>query len=409
MMIRICLNNTLILIIVWEFVLTLPELSSKTVYDATRGDIKTIGFIANSHGKCKPDFIYFLLRHGSRNFGPSTAGKIEAFLKKFNALIEEGSIQLSQEIIWYRDWNKGIYYDDYELVMEGMMEHYMIAKRYKEKFPDLFPSYSISNYSLEATSKMRTIQSAMSFMYGLLQGKGPLGSSMSRLDIQMKGYMPPGIIIKKDEENRLLRFVDCCPKYKKYIKSLQWKEEGDLFDYTKDFDSVVRSVSLSLNFDVTKDDVIALYYLCAAELMSPSQANGSHFCNIFTSNDISVLDYSKDLDKYYKYSYGFKTNYKMSCLLLSDVIDKLNNSNHNHPVLKFAHEETVLPLLTLMGLFDDKKILTHKTKEYYNRKLKTSRVIPFAGNVAFIRYSCQKDVQQRIQVTNWVNYGDQLY
>ena len=380
-------------------VFCIPELSSKTVYDATRGDIRSVKYLmTDNKEECTPNFVYFILRHGSRNFGSSTTEKMKTFLDKFATLIKSGSIKLGPGMMWYENWINGTYYGDYELVAEGMMEHYTIAMRYKEKFPDLFPIYSISNYSVEATSRMRTIQSAMSFMYGLFQYTGPLGSSKSRLDLQMKGYMPSGILIRKDEENRLLRFVDCCPKYLRYINSEEWKKEGDLFDVMHDFDNVVQSVGKFLRFDATKDDVLALYYLCAAELMSPSQAHQSQFCNVFTEQTISVLDYSKDLDKYYKYSYGYKTNYQMSCVLLLDIIDLLNNTDSTTPVLKFAHEETVFPLLSLMGLFDDGKKLTHATKRYTNRKLKTSKIIPFAGNVAFVRFKCPQDRQHRIQV-----------
>ncbi|XP_063690674.1 multiple inositol polyphosphate phosphatase 1-like [Bolinopsis microptera] len=298
---------------------------------------------------------------------------------------------------WYQEWEGGVYYTDYELVVEGMLEHFSIATRYKGKFPTLFPNYSVYNYSLQATTKTRTIQSALSFMDGLLHGTGPLESSPDRLDIVMKGYMPPGMVIEKNDEDRLLRFMDCCPKYEKYIKTLKWKDESNLFDELPLYQSVVQSVSSALKYDATLNDSKALYYLCAAENMSPTQAGHSQFCSVFDEESLDVLDYSKDLEKYHKYSYPYPTTYKMSCLLLSDIIKEMEG-NKNTPVLKFAHEETVMPLLSLLGLFDDGEIMTHKMVDWKNRKMKVSRVTPFAGNVAFVRQSCPGDDEPRIQV-----------
>ena len=377
---------------------SIPELSSKTVYDAVRGDVRDVQTLSNNDGQCKPERLYFLLRHGSRNFGNTITTRINLFLKKFAELVNSGIVTLNSKMEWYKTWEGGIYYKDYELVVEGMYEHYSIASRYKEKFSSLFPNYSVYNYSLQATTKMRTIQSALSFMDGLLNGTGPLESSPDRLNIVMKGYMPPGMIIEKNDEDRLLRFVDCCPKYEKYINTLKWKEEANLFDQLPVYQAVVQSVSSVLNYKASLNDSKALYYLCAAENMSPTQAGHSQFCNVFNQESLDVLDFSKDLEKYYKYSYPYPTTYKMSCLLLNDIIAKMEGDNKT-PVLKFAHEETVMPLLSLLGLFDDGEILTHKMEDWKNRKMKVSRITPFAGNVAFVRHSCPGDKDPRIQVT----------
>ena len=376
---------------------TIPELSSKTVYDAVRGDIRDVETLSNKDGECQPERIYFLLRHGSRNFGNTITNRINLFLKKLTKLVNSGTVTLNSDMEWYKDWEGGVYYKDYELVVEGMLEHFFIATRYKEKFPGLFPNYSVYNYSLQATTKMRTIQSALSFMDGLLHGTGPLESSPDRLNIVMKGYMPPGMVIENNDEDRLLRFVDCCPKYEDYIATLKWKEESNLFDQLPVYKAVVKSVSSALNYDATLNDSKALYYLCAAENMSPSQARHSQFCNVFNEESLDVLDYSKDLEKYYKYSYPYPTTYKMSCLLLNDIIKEME-SDKKIPVLKFAHEETVLPLLSLLGLFDDGEIMTHKMKDWKNRKMKISRITPFAGNVAFVKQSCPGENESRVQV-----------
>jgi len=267
------------------------------------------------------------------------------------------------------------------------LEHYNIGIRFKSKFPTLFPEYFIDNYSLQATYKQRAIQSALSFMYGILQNTGPLKQGSDRLNLSTLGYLPPGIVIKSKHEDKLLRFMDNCPRYTAYINSLKWKEEMYKFEESELYLNAVKDLSVAANMTLNVHTAKALYYLCAIELMSPSQANYSQFCNVISKDVMLVYDYSKDLEKYYEYSYPFPLSSKMSCLLLKDVIQQLNSSS-SKPVLKFAHEETVMPLVTLLGLFNDGEILRHNTTGFLTRKMKISTITPFAGNIAFVRYKC---------------------
>ena len=248
------------------------HLSSKTIYEAVRGDINTV---QPPLPTCQPQQLYFLLRHGSRNFGTATTDRIELFLDELRNNVTKGTVVLPPSLEWFKTWEQGVYYKNYDLVREGMLEHYNIGMRFKLKFPSLFPEYFINNYSLQATYKQRAIQSALSFMQGILQDTGPLKQGSDRLNLSTVGYLPPGIVIKSKSEDKLLRFMDNCPRYTAYIDSLKWKEEMYLFEESEVYLSAMSALSDAANMTLSIHTAKALYYLCAIELMSPSQANYS--------------------------------------------------------------------------------------------------------------------------------------
>lgn len=376
------------------------HLSSKTIYEAVRGDINNVPPPIPS---CQPQQLYFLLRHGSRNFGTTTTDRIELFLDQLRKNVTKGTVVLPPSLDWFKTWKQGVYYKNYDLVREGMLEHYNIGMRFKSRFPSLFPEYFIDNYSLQATYKQRAIQSALAFMYGILQDTGPLKQGSDRLNLSTVGYLPPGILIKSKHEDKLLRFMDNCPRYTAYIDSLKWKDEMFMFEQSEVYLTAMASLSIAANMSLSIHTAKALYYLCAIELMSPSQANYSKFCNVISEEVMLVYDYSKDLEKYYEYSYPFPLSSQMSCLLLKDVIEQLNSSS-SKPVLKFAHEETVMPLVTLLGLYNDGEILKHNTTGFLKRKMKISTITPFAGNIAFVRYKCGNEALIQVIINEKVQH-----
>eukprot|EP00116_Pleurobrachia_bachei_P003946 sb/3464208/ len=367
--------------------------ASKTVYDAFRGDVTDVKF------ECSTDRLFFLARHGSRNFGTKAVPRMRTFLEKLNQAVSQGQVT---SLPWYNTWTPGTYPANYDLVSEGMYEHYTIGKRYFTALPHLFPlPYTPEGYFLRSTTKTRAVQSGLSFMYGVLNGTGPLGpASTARDHIALSGYLPPAINMTKPD--RQLRFMDSCPRYRAYLADEGWKREAQLFEESPDVEGVVKGVSGRLGMELDLNSTKAIYYLCANEMMSPSQTHGSKFCDLLADEDLVVLDFMKDLEKYHKYSYSYPVTYQMSCLLLGHVIETMEDSMDNSPVLMFAHEETVVPLFTLLGLYRDSKPLTHDMPNYKDRIFKTSHIAPFAANIAFVRMNCTAGTRVKILVNEHV-------
>ena len=112
-----------------------------------------------------------------------------------------------------------------------------------------------------------------------------------------------------------------------------------------------------------------------------------------------------------------QTTYKSSRFWCDDLIIQItfnlykNTSrfsreiNYNHYVrfffsapgvsLYFGHAETVLPLLTLLGLFQDDVQLGSDNYLYHKntRRFRTSFITPFATNLALVAYNCEAGTQ----------------
>ena len=70
-------------------------------------------------------------------------------------------------------------------------------------------------------------------------------------------------------------------------------------------------------------------------------------------------------------------------------ISSLFGCRQRRAVFRFAHAETLLPLISVLGLFkDDNQLLGTNFEENRDRKFRTSRIAPFSANVAFVLFDC---------------------
>lgn len=67
-------------------------------------------------------------------------------------------------------------------------------------------------------------------------------------------------------------------------------------------------------------------------------------------------------------------------------------SGQKKAIFRFAHSETFLPLLALLGLFKDAQPLrADNFAEQQNRLFRTSAIGPFSANVFFVLHECDRD------------------
>ena len=117
---------------------------------------------------------------------------------------------------------------------------------------------------------------------------------------------------------------------------------------------------------------------------------------------------------YYQKGYGLALNYHMACPLLSELITVIKEKVSGDPAramevakLRFAHAETIIPLIAILGLFNESNhdmkgdptkvnhtlplCFSEIQEEMEARTWRTSLFASFAGNVAMILYKCGED------------------
>ena len=354
------------------------DFSTHTPYDYARGDITE----AKWSKKIVPTRIYLLARHGSRHLGDDEAIGMNDIIDKI--LSEMG---VEDQPAWLRNWERPKYTEDKHLVPQGMLEHYHLAQRYKQRFPALFPDYYPTRYHVRSTFRIRTSQSASSFMFGLFEGTGPLDKTSTRDNVSTNGFQPVGIYEESRDEDVLLRFMDNCPAYENSPITVNYYSEVNKLQKSGHYKKLILDpISERLGFTLTVEDAENLYNLCTFEHVSPTESNNSSFCEMIPRSAFALFDYEKDLSRYYSSSYPNKLGYELSCVLLQDLLSQFN-SEKPAAALRFAHSETVLPLVTLLGINKDEDIMyTWDKEEFWSRATKLSEVDPFAVNLGFVLF-----------------------
>lgn len=115
------------------------------------------------------------------------------------------------------------------------------------------------------------------------------------------------------------------------------------------------------------------------------------FVQLFTSRELKVLEYANDLRSYYEFGYGSNINRELQCSSVRDMVSHLEFSVDPRVTVYFGQTPSLLLHLTAMGAFQDEKKLTAKSfAKMTQRKWSTSKMSPFAGNFAAIRYSTKQ-------------------
>ncbi|KJE94851.1 hypothetical protein CAOG_05422 [Capsaspora owczarzaki ATCC 30864] len=320
-----------------------------------------------------------LARHGSRY--PTN---IADFTDLDNVLYPiEGQIT-NPALQWLKSWEPPFTLtDEGLLVQRGMQEHYDLAQRLSFAFPDTFRApYSPITYTVQATQVSRAAQSAASFTYGLFEGNGQLEQK----------YSPVAIWSNSMNADFTLRFFDACPAYNTYLDSDASSAESNKYISSAAMKAVAARISATLNvtsFSLTPVQALEIYSMCQYEVAVLNITN--QFCALIDPSDVDTLNYVDDLLTYWQIGYGNTINYNIASPLLQDIISTLVSTSRSPGLaasLRFAHAETVAPLIALLGLYKDGTPLRASASPaaIANRLWRGSSIIPFAANLHFAMY-----------------------
>jgi multiple inositol-polyphosphate phosphatase / 2,3-bisphosphoglycerate 3-phosphatase len=331
----------------------------------------------------------FDVRHGSR---APTSDDIDN-LSKLQAILDAERAKIlhlnSTMFGWMLKWK-----NPFPLALAGELdevgeiEHYHIARRVLADYPDAFASPYVSiAYPIRTTEVPRASRSGNAFGYGLFENKGELGTC------QFKPFYQYSVNKTRDLE---LRFFKVCPKFQSRVlaNTTTYSEKNKVLEaYTP---QIATRLSKVLNWTVSDKTITIMFRACAFEYALNKTRD--QWCSIFTKEEFLIYEYSDDLSFFYESGYGGEgLGYRIACPLLKDMVNKFDakiNFDPDYQIerahLRFAHAETLVPFVTMMGLYNDSYQWKADSPwdRISQRQWRTSIISPFAGNFMLILYNC---------------------
>ncbi|ELP87304.1 multiple inositol polyphosphate phosphatase 1 precursor, putative [Entamoeba invadens IP1] len=276
-----------------------------------------------------------------------------------------------------------------QLCERGEDELLRLGTYYKTMLNSLYKGKGLSLFNVSATAVPRAQDSAVYWMKGF--------SFDEPENLKLIEEKKMNITVAQIEDDMLLYFHKCCQKYIKYKKLPSTKAESKSFMEAAALKISKHFVSQTGLTQITQEETLeataAAFNSAVYEYIVFNKTNG--LLKYFSVQDAEVFEYAKDLETYFTKSVSTALNYKMAIPLLHTILEALRNAmennkeKHKQIVLgnfRFAHAETVTPLMVLLGIKYDKYPLTAKLPLdlKINRQWKMSELSPFSTHLMFV-------------------------
>lgn len=352
--------------------------------------------------RCSPVHLTAVIRHGSRYPTVKNIRRIQSLSELVRREATRGSGGLGGSGTWSRGsgtwlqdlqrWENWYTEDmDGQLVMKGREDLRQLSVRLSLLFPSLLCEENMRRISLRSSSKHRCVSSVEAFQEGL-----------------QRHWRRRELTHQLDDD--LMRFFERCRGYVEGVeKNLTALMEVEKFKHGEEMKTVRRRVEerLGLHQDaLTPDLVEAAFFLCSYELSIKSLH--SSWCFLFDEDDAKVLEYKSDLKQYWMRFHGHVINSLSSCPLFHHVFRTLDRAGRPRrstdappepASILIGHAETLLPLLSLLGLYKDE---TPPTADNYHsqhgRSFRSGLIVPYAANLLFVLYDCQRGPRLQLLV-----------
>uniref|UniRef100_A0A3Q1EQW6 Multiple inositol polyphosphate phosphatase 1 n=1 Tax=Acanthochromis polyacanthus TaxID=80966 RepID=A0A3Q1EQW6_9TELE len=333
--------------------------------------------------QCREIHLTAIIRHGTRYPTTKNVKKMQKLydLVRGSAPAKDSWLRelQTQWTMWYTEDMDG------RLVQKGVNDHRHLAVRLSKLFPSLISEKKLRGGLIKfiTSSKHRCVNSTLSFKAGLTE----------LWTIRDKEF-------EHAVNDALMRFFDQCTRFLEEVdNNPSAMTELDKFREGPEMKRVEEKIAdrLGVEYNLITDDMAeAAFYLCAYEFAIKTV--NSPWCRLFDEVDAQVMEYANDLKQYWKRGYGYDINSKSSCILFHDLFSRLDKAVSENqlgqPVteavtVQIGHAETLLPLLTLLGFFNDSDALTSTNyATQTQRSFRTSHMLPYAANLLFVLYDC---------------------
>jgi len=378
----------------------LNSFSSKTAYrnsdlvEFENGSKDLIG--------CELVHVNTIYRHGTRYPSKKDINKISEIFTKIIKSVSRNNLPKD-----FLNWkNPFSVHTEMELSKVGIQEMSELGKRFRVKFDSIIGNGNmLDRIKIFSTSKNRSKSSALHFLESFLM-KSKSTKSISE-------------IIRLDDNH--LRFFDACPLYtNEVLESATMEREYRQFLKGPQIKAAVSDIQTKWGLqDVPLDgsDLKTLFSMCGYEIatnlsismIQKPQEQTSPLCSLFSHHHFSILEYLYDLKHYWMKAYGHSISKLIGCKLMTPITKQIVEAARKYEqsgpkldsaVLWFSHAETILPLIGLLGLFDQKLPMTAngflqrlKSINHGNRfsVFRTANIVPFSGNLELNLYKCRND------------------
>ncbi|KAJ0179836.1 hypothetical protein K1T71_004427 [Dendrolimus kikuchii] len=384
------INSVTSLYCYWNTGCPYKYFSSKTPYNAIRGDIRDSVVKLTD---CKPVSIWALVRHGKRNPGGANADSMKEAIKirdyVVSSYVNGNSSLCAQDIENLRDMTVDykMFEQPHQLSAEGHQEMLGIGKRLRQAFPNLLAELDQQNYIFRPAFGNWMENSGKSFIKGLGNNNLVLEKAKPDYDI-MAPYAT-------------------CGKYQRDVKTNpEIFEEARKYQESSEYlaakDRIQRR--LGIDNDLTNDNITALYDLCRFSWSGFSN-NISPWCALFTTGDLQVMEYIGDIKHYYKNGYGTPMNELLGQIPMADLLTKFQEAkdgNGKKIVTYFTHATMLDMVYTALKLFKDDKPLVGSPRNQ-DRKWRSSKFSTFAANLIVALNRCNNNGNEEYNVVFYLN------
>ncbi|CAI5707054.1 unnamed protein product [Peronospora farinosa] len=205
----------------------------------------------------------------------------------------------------------------------------------------------------------------------------------------------------------LLRFFDQCARYQREVKTNQTaQEQRYMYQRSSVMTNNAQWLKRALGLKNEKvvfsaEDVKSVQSACAFDIALYHHEH--HWCALLSETLVHSLDYLDDIEQFYWIGGGYKINYEMSAVLLREIFAtmevKIRGDSAFLGSFFFAHAETTLPLMTLLGYGDRSLLLSNATDvEIASRGFRTSILSPFAANLEFRLFKTKSTSEFFVQI-----------
>ncbi|KAI8896678.1 histidine phosphatase superfamily [Globomyces pollinis-pini] len=220
----------------------------------------------------------------------------------------------------------------------------------------------------------RVVDSAKSFMDGFMGASANL-VNVTVLNKDLDADLNPG---------------DACSEHAKFENETEANLWSDIY-----LTPISTRLSSQIGIPIDTKQSFTLIDICAAQVGLLGYKRNEGVCYLFSDDEIRGYSIADKLEKYYTHGYGQEINTKMMCSAWTGLRNEILRRQELKITyaLRFGHAETIIPLVSTLGLFKDEvaPVASMTFNQLLKHKFKITKISPFQANVAFEVYDCGKE------------------